>query len=156
MAPKEVDVDPDGTDSETDSKPSESQVPSAPPLEESKSNQVASTPPADPKLNIQQQEEIASAREVSEETAPILMSTEASGISNALFAEEEINHSSVEDVDPENPSSLALLLTILQKQTRYSTFLSFLLESYLLFFSPLFWGDVLSSFCYSTDFCLFF
>ena len=130
MAPKEVDVDPEGTDSETDSKPSESQIPSAPPLEESKSNQVASTPPAHPKLNIQQQEEIASTREVSEETAPILMSTEASGISNALFAEEEINHSSVEDVDPENPSSLALLLTILQKQTRYSTLLFFLLRSY--------------------------
>ena len=130
MAPKEVDVDPDGTDSETDSKPSESQIPSAPALDESKSNQVASTPPADPKLNIQQQEEVASAREVSEETAPILMSTEASGISNALFAEEEINHSSVEDVDPENPSSLALLLTILQKQTRYSTLLFFLLRSY--------------------------
>ena len=64
MAPKEVDVDPDGTDSETDSKPSESQIPSAPALDESKSNQVASTPPADPKLNIQQQEEVASAREV--------------------------------------------------------------------------------------------
>ena len=130
MAPKEVDVDPDGTDSETDSKPSESQIPSAPPLEESKSNQVASTPPADPKLNIQQQEEVASAREVSEKIAPILMSTEASGISNALFAEVEINHSSDEAVDPETPSSLALLLTILQKQTWYSTLLFFLLRSY--------------------------
>ena len=47
MAPKVVDVDPDGTDSETDSKPSDHQIPSAPALDESKTSDVAATPPTD-------------------------------------------------------------------------------------------------------------
>ena len=64
MAPKVVDVDPDGTDSETDTKPSESQLPSARALDETKSNEDASTPVAPAKLDIQQQEEVDSAREV--------------------------------------------------------------------------------------------
>ena len=107
MAPKEVDVDPDGTDSETDSKPSESQIPSAPALDESKSSQVASTPPTDniqqdTPDNIQQEEEVASAHEVSS-TAPTLTNTEPSENTNALFDEEGRSHSSDEDVDQETP-----------------------------------------------------
>ena len=79
MAPKVVDVDPDGTDSESDSKPSESQIPSAPALDESKSSQVASTPPT---VNIQQDtpdniQQVASAHEVSS-PAPMLTNTEPS------------------------------------------------------------------------------
>ena len=103
MAPKVVDVDPDGTDSETDTQPSESQLLSARGLDEAKSNEDASTPVAPAKLDIQEQEQVDSVREVSEQTEPMLMSTQPSATSNALFAEEEINHSSDEDVNPEIP-----------------------------------------------------
>ena len=76
MAPKVVDVDPDGTDSETDSKPSDHQIPSAPALDESntsesKTSDVAATPPTDTTENIPQKEEVASAHEVSS-TDPML------------------------------------------------------------------------------------
>ena len=59
MAPKVVDVDSDGTDSETDSKPSDHQIPSAPALDESntsesKTSDVAATPPTDTTENIPQ------------------------------------------------------------------------------------------------------
>ena len=128
----------------------------APALDESKSNQVASTPPADPKLNIQQQEEIASAREVSEETAPILMSTEASGISNALFAEEEINHSSDEDVDPDTPLKSCTTTDHPSETNTVLNFVVFFTSKLLAFFSHLLGAMCFHRFCYSTDFCLFF
>ena len=102
MAPKVVDVDPDGTDSETDTQPSESQLLSARGLDEAKSNEDASTPVAPAKLDIQEQEQVDSVREVSEQTEPI-MSTQPSATSNALFAEQEMNHSSDEDVNPDLP-----------------------------------------------------
>ena len=103
MAPKVVDVDPDGTDSETDTQPLESQLLSARGLDEAKSNEDASTPVAPAKLDFQEQEQVDSVREVSEQTEPILMSTQPSATSNALFAEQEINHSSDKDVNPEIP-----------------------------------------------------
>ena len=103
MAPKVVDVDPDGTDSETDTQPSESQLLSARGLDEAKSNEDASTPVAPAKLYIQEQEQVDSVREVSEQTEPMLMSTQPSATSNALFAEQEMNHSSDEDVNPDLP-----------------------------------------------------
>ena len=102
MAPKVIDVDPDGTDSETDSKPFDYQIPSAPALDESKTSEVANTPPADPTDNILQQEEVASAHEVSS-TAPMITSTEASKNTNALLDEEKRSTSRDDDVNQEPP-----------------------------------------------------
>ena len=103
MAPKVVDVDSDGTDSETDTQPSESQLLSARGLDEAKSNEDASTPVAPAKLDFQEQEQVDSVREVSEQTEPILMSTQPSATSNAFLAEQEMNNSSDEDVNPDLP-----------------------------------------------------
>ena len=68
MAPKVVDVDLDGTHSETDNKPSDHQIPSAPAIDESNTSEsktcdIAATPPTDTTENIPQKEEVASAHE---------------------------------------------------------------------------------------------
>ena len=146
MAPKVVDVDPDGTDSETDTQPSESQLLSARGLDEAKSNEDASTPVAPAKLDFQEQEQVDSVREVSEQTEPMLMSTQPSATSNALFAEQEMNHSSDEDVNPDLPLKSCSTTDHPSETNTVLNFVVFFTLKLLAFFFPLAWGDVLSSF----------